>query len=395
MNLLERLDVCLSRGAAMTKLIAEDMFGDDSPDSRAITRRWGIQEAALMVGVSQPTIRNAEDDGRLPPPDMVKKGRIEQRDGYTIQQINTMREVFGTLPYRPEGEDPVVVGIAQHKGGAFKTATAVHLAQKLALDGLRVLLCDANDPQATASLYHGYVPDLHIHADDTLLPFYLGQRTDAMYAIKPTCWPNLDIIPSCLAIHRIESEVMPLHDKNMLGGIAPQMLLRSAIESVWDGYDVVIIDSAPSLGIGAANVVCASDVLVIPTPAELYDYASANQFFAMLRDLMAALMADGGDVFEPDVRVLITKYSLASGSQSEMMAENMRKAFGDMVLDEVVRVTDEVGKGQLKMRTVFEQAANQRSSSRAWNNAIKIWEPVCSEIFNKLIKPRWNNKGAE
>ncbi|MDE9504640.1 plasmid-partitioning protein SopA, partial [Xenorhabdus bovienii] len=106
-------------------------------------------------------------------------------------------------------------------------------AQKFALMGLRVLLIDATDPQATASLYHGYVPDLHIHADDTLLPFYLGEKSDAFYAIKPTCWPNLDIIPSCLAIHRIESEIYPLADAGKLP-TAPHLLLRAAIESVWD-----------------------------------------------------------------------------------------------------------------------------------------------------------------
>ncbi len=50
---------------------------------------------------------------------------------------------------------------------------------------------------------------------------------------------------------------------------------------------------------------------------------------------------------------------------------------------------DEVGKGQIRMRTVFEQAIDQRSSTGAWRNALSIWEPVCNEIFDRLIKPRW------
>ena len=48
--------------------------------------------------------------------------------------------------------------------------------------------------------------------------------------------------------------------------------------------DVVVIDSAPNLGSGTINVVCAADVLIVPTPAELFDYTSALQFFDMLRD---------------------------------------------------------------------------------------------------------------
>ncbi len=387
MNLKSRLDELISRGHAMTMAIAQAQFGDDSPESRAITRRWGITEAAELIGVTPQSIRNAEDGGRLPPADMVTRGRVPQRAGYTIEQINSMRDHFGTRPSRPEGQSPVVLAIAAHKGGAYKTSTSVHMAQWAALQGLRVLLIDATDPQATASLYHGYVPDLHIHAEDTLLPYYLGERDNAEYAIKPTCWPNLDIIPSCLAIHRIESEIEVLEKEGRLP-VASHLLLRAAIESVWDSYDLIVIDSAPNLGIGTINVVCAADVIVVPTPAELYDYVSSLQFFTMLRDLMANVDLGG---FEPDVRVLVTKYSTSVGNQSAWMDEQIRNAWGGMVLKEVVRVTDEVGKGQVRMRTVFEQAANQRSTPTAWRNAVAIWEPVCREIYDRLIATRWES----
>ncbi|EBM7852108.1 plasmid-partitioning protein SopA [Salmonella enterica] len=387
MNLKERLDELIARGHTMTKMIAQAQFGDDSPEARTITRRWGITEAAELIGVTPQTIRNAEESGKLPPADTVVRGRVPQRAGYTIGQINDMRDHFGTRPSRPDGQSPAVLAIAAHKGGAFKTSTSVHMAQWAALQGLRVLLIDATDPQATASLYHGYVPDLHIHTEDTLLPYYLGERDNAEYAIKPTCWPNLDIIPSCLAIHRIESEIEVLEAAGKLP-VPSHLLLRAAIESVWDSYDLIVIDSAPNLGIGTINVVCAADVIVVPTPAELYDYVSSLQFFTMLRDLIANVDLGG---FEPDVRVLVTKYSSAVGNQSAWMDEQIRNAWGGMVLKEVVRLTDEVGKGQVRMRTVFEQAANQRSTPTAWRNAVAIWEPVCREIYERLIKTRWEN----
>ncbi|EAR6544971.1 plasmid-partitioning protein SopA [Salmonella enterica] len=387
MNLKERLDELIARGHTMTKMIAQAQFGDDSPEARTITRRWGITEAAELIGVTPQTIRNAEESGKLPPADTVVRGRVPQRAGYTIGQINDMRDHFGTRPSRPDGQSPAVLAIAAHKGGAFKTSTSVHMAQWAALQGLRVLLIDATDPQATASLYHGYVPDLHIHAEDTLLPYYLGERDNAEYAIKPTCWPNLDIIPSCLAIHRIESEIEVLEAAGKLP-VPSHLLLRAAIESVWDSYDLIVIDSAPNLGIGTINVVCAADVIVVPTPAELYDYVSSLQFFTMLRDLIANVDLGG---FEPDVRVLVTKYSSAVGNQSAWMDEQIRNAWGGMVLKEVVRLTDEVGKGQVRMRTVFEQAANQRSTPTAWRNAVAIWEPVCREIYERLIKTRWES----
>ena len=357
MKLMETLNQCINAGHEMTKAIAIAQFNDDSPEARKITRRWRIGEAADLVGVSSQAIRDAEKAGRLPHPDMEIRGRVEQRVGYTIEQINHMRDVFGTRLRRAEDVFPPVIGVAAHKGGVYKTSVSVHLAQDLALKGLRVLLVEGNDPQGTASMYHGWVPDLHIHAEDTLLPFYLGEKDDVTYAIKPTCWPGLDIIPSCLALHRIETELMGKFDEGKLP-TDPHLMLRLAIETVAHDYDVIVIDSAPNLGIGTINVVCAADVLIVPTPAELFDYTSALQFFDMLRDLLKNVDLKG---FEPDVRILLTKYSNSNGSQSPWMEEQIRDAWGSMVLKNVVRETDEVGKGQIRMRTVFEQAIDQRS----------------------------------
>ena len=81
--------------------------------------------------------------------------------------------------------------------------------------------------------------------------------------------------------------------------------------------------------VSAINVVCAADVLIVPTPAELFDYTSALQFFDMLRDLLKNVDLKG---FEPDVRILLTKYSNSNGSQSPWMEEQIRDAWGSMVL---------------------------------------------------------------
>lgn len=66
----------------------------------------------------------------------------------------------------------------------------------------------------------------------------------------------------------------------------PHIMLWLAIETVAHDYDVLIIDNAPNLGMGTINIVSAFDILIVPTPAELFDDTSALQFFNMLRDLL-------------------------------------------------------------------------------------------------------------
>ncbi len=120
MRLMETLNQCINAGHEMTKAIAIAQFNDDSPEARKITRRWRIGEAADLVGVSSQAIRDAEKAGRLPHPDMEIRGRVEQRVGYTIEQINHMRDVFGTRLRRAEDVFPPVIGVAAHKGGRLQ-----------------------------------------------------------------------------------------------------------------------------------------------------------------------------------------------------------------------------------------------------------------------------------
>lgn len=384
MDLKQTLEVAIRNSRDLARNIATSQFGDDSPEARTITRRWTITDAAALVGVSTQSIRKAEEAGRLPAPDMTRDSRGRpRRMGYTIYQIDQMRDVFDTRPV-PEQALPQVVSIAGHKGGSLKTSTAVHFAQWASMAGMRVLFLDM-DPQGTGSLYFGYVADVNVHAEDTALPYLLGERGDLSYCVKSTCWPNLDIIPSCLAMQRIESEM----DRRAEAGeleYDPHMMLRAGLETVFDSYDLVIIDGSPNLGMGTINMICAADAIITPAPADLNDYMSTAQFFEGARDLLAGIDLGG---FEPDLRVLITKYSHQPGSASAWMAERIRETWGAMVLNHYVSLTDEVGKGQVRMRTIYEQSSEQRSTPSAWAKAQSIWNPIFEEIMTRVIKPRW------
>ena len=63
------------------------------PESRkGLNVRFGIAEAAALLGCSTNRIRMAEDDGRLPPPPASEKGR---RLGYSVEELLHMRQVLG------------------------------------------------------------------------------------------------------------------------------------------------------------------------------------------------------------------------------------------------------------------------------------------------------------
>ena len=122
---------------------------DNARAARAGARReptFTIGEAAALVGRTPAAIRDAEKDGRLPEPPRTETNR---RVGYTLAQVNDMRGVFGTRPWRAEGDPCAVLAVQNFKGGVGKSTLSVHLAQYLAIQGYRVALIDC-DSQASS-----------------------------------------------------------------------------------------------------------------------------------------------------------------------------------------------------------------------------------------------------
>src|SRR3546814_8799271 len=86
--------------------------------------------------------------------------------------------------------------ISNLKGGSSKTTLTIHLAQYLALRGLKVLLIDL-DAQASASHYLGLSPDrlgADIGTDDTMYSVLVGERR-IEDVIRNTYWPGLSNVP--------------------------------------------------------------------------------------------------------------------------------------------------------------------------------------------------------
>jgi len=379
MTLKKTLLNATERAMQLAQAIEVGQFGSSEYQDRKITRLFGITDAAKLVGVDRSSIIRAEDDGRLPPPALNDNNR---RMGYSIENINTMRGVFNTFPWRKDNERCIVMSIIGHKGGSWKTSVTVHLAQWLALKGYRVLLAD-HDPQGTASLYHGHSPLTGVNVEDTLLPFYRGEQDTLDYAIQETYWPNLDIVAS--------GPVMQAAEKYLTKGlddVPGYLLLHEALESVKEHYDFILVDGAPNLGMGTVNMAFAADVMLVPTPAEMYDYISTASLFATLSEMIEDF--DDSE-FQPLLKMLVTKYSYQPQSSSQLMFELIRDAWGSDVLPKPVKETGEVGKTQLRMRTVFEQATSQRSTPAAYKNALAAFEPVFNDIMRECIKPFWPN----
>jgi chromosome partitioning protein len=164
------------------------------PDRRKeLNVRIGIAEAAQLLGCSANRIRMAEEDGRLAPPAASTNGR---RIGYSIPDLLKMRDVLDASPKRGASDTAAIIAVQNFKGGVGKSTITTHLAHYLAVQGYRVLVVDC-DSQATTTTLFGFNPHFDVERDQTLYPYLSIESTqsDLNYAVQPTPWPNVDLVP--------------------------------------------------------------------------------------------------------------------------------------------------------------------------------------------------------
>jgi chromosome partitioning protein len=150
-----------------------------------------------------------------------------------------------------------VIVIANQKGGVGKTTTAVNLAASLAVMEKKVLLIDC-DPQANAS------SGLSIYQDQISENLYsvLFDPQNAHKAFVGTELPCLTVLPSAPDLVAADIELVDKPGR--------EFYLRTLIETVQDGFDYILLDCPPSLGLVTLNALCAATEMLVPLQCEYY-----------------------------------------------------------------------------------------------------------------------------
>jgi chromosome partitioning protein len=346
---------------------------------------FSIGEAAALVGRTPAAIRDAEKDGRLPPPPRTETNR---RVGYTLAQVNDMRGVFGTRPWRAPDDPCAVIAVQNFKGGVGKSTLSVHLAQYLAIQGYRVALIDC-DSQGSATTLFGYVPDLDLTEEDTLYPFLRHDDMRSLdYALRETHFDGLKLIPANLRLFQSEYE---LAARMARGGGRLLDRLAQGIASIADQFDVVILDPPPALGAISLSVLRAANALIVPAPPTVMDFASTAAFLAMLDETLEELASRN---LAPDLnflRVVASKVDENKSMQKELLAL-MRQVFGLAMIRTPMKDSAEIDNVTARLMTVYE-VDNPMTSKAVRDRCLTYLNGVNEEILVD-IRATWPSHAA-
>jgi len=326
-------------------------------ESCPLPRLFTQKETEDLVGKTGPTLRTLEDrlvkEGVIKP--VEKNPETGKRVGYRHNVILELMKAAGTLPWRDaETDKPMIIAIDSFKGGTGKTETTSHCLRNFAIKGYRVLGVDF-DHQGSLTSSFGYIPDLAFSKKDTVIPYIKGDEETLHYAVKKTAWPNIDLIPGCMALEDV-NWALAFEAAGMDNDQDRRELyneLRAGLDTVADSYDIIIIDCPPSSSVNNFSILAAADGIVVPIPPAKHDMASTTQFLAIAETLLGGTLKDKEYDF---VRFLVTKYQNEGNRSTNDLQffSTFKGALKDYCYDRVFRLMSPIKDASAQFTTVYE-----------------------------------------
>lgn len=252
-----------------------------------------------------------------------------------------------------------IVVIANQKGGCAKTTTTVNLAAGMAEMGKRVLVVDL-DPQAntTAWLSPGNTSNEGVWK-------VLSDQAPLLDHIHHSAMAGVALLPGSRAMASLE--------KALAGELAVETRLKRALTALSDNdYDVVLLDTPPTLGLLTLNALTAAQWLLVPVTTHVMSLSGVAQLLGTVQDVTTLL--------NPNLKILgfVPCRVDTRTRHARDILQALKERFGDDLCQTIVRENIRIAEAPSFRESIFTYSAA--------SGAAQDYRALTGEILSRLSK---------
>lgn len=253
----------------------------------------------------------------------------------------------------------MIIVIANQKGGVGKTTTAINLSAACAMQGKKVLLIDL-DPQGNTSL--SFVEPVSI--DESAFEIFTEVHQPWENSTYTTKVENLEIVPSKINLAKLEAK--------LVGDFDAIFRLRDRIEQIRSKYDLIFIDTPPTLGLITVNALVAASYVLIPIQSSYFALEGTDDLLETIEKVRSRP--------NPDLEllgVIVTLFDKRTALSKDVEAQ-IRDVFGEKAFKTIITRSVRLEESPAHKETIFNFAPKS-------SGAIE-YQNLSSEVLGRVQK---------
>lgn len=251
----------------------------------------------------------------------------------------------------------MIIVIANQKGGVGKTTTAINLSAACAIQGKKVLLIDL-DPQGNSSL--SFIEAEKIKDGSFELLTEANINWDRF--IYPTKVENLEIVPAKINLAKLESKI--------IGDFDAVFRLRDRIDQISSKYDLIFIDTPPTLGIITVNALVAARHVLIPIQSSYFALEGTDDLLETIERVRSRP--------NPELNllgVLVTLFDKRTALSKDIEA-HIRNVFGRLAFKTIITRSVRLEESPAHKKTIFSFAPHSSGATEYKNLGLEVLNRV-------------------